>query len=257
MKQFNIAINGKIKYVGTKKDPSLLYGEYDQDTLMIHFSEDHKTVQVQMEAIKDILKDALKGRTAKQVKQRSKNVVGFSLEDETDVSAVKASAVKVVEILKKEAVRINSELDTGAHPTGNSGTKQPTGNSGSKQPTGAQPGNNGSKQPTGNSGAKQPTGNGGAKQPTGAQPTGNSGAKQPSNNGGSKQSTGNGNTQGNDGKTFDKTKDIYGVPLKQSRPGLFEMCETPEDEDKVYDWYWDMVHRVNTKVVPNPFRNNG
>ncbi len=47
---------------------------------------------------------------------------------------------------------------------------------------------------------------------------------------------------------FDKTKDIFGNPLKESYPGLFELCTSAEDEEAVYNRYWAMVRHVDKDI---------
>lgn len=219
MKQIIINADGTSK-ASSKKAPELMYVEYDKDTFMVHFSETQTTTKDQITALGDTFGNACKGKLVVQVKQRSTNVVGFSLQDTDDAAQADESLQKGYNALVAEAKRINAELKA----------KGDTGSGGGSK--GGDP-SGGTKGGSGDGGSK-----GGSK---GGDP---SGGTKGSGDGGSK----GGSKGGDDSKGFDKTKDIFGRPLKESYPGLFWPGMSKEEEARACDEYWAMVRHVDKDI---------
>ena len=210
MKNIVIATDGT-KKASTKKSADCTYVQYDSDTLMVHFSESSEVTKDQLKAIGDVVEKACKGKLVARVKQRSANVVGFSLKNESDMAAADSSMQAACNELVDEAKKANAKLK-GSGNSGNSGS-----------------GNN-------SSGNSRNSGNNGS---------GNSGNSGNSGSGGNSGSSSSGN---NNGGGFDKTKDIFGRDLKQSYPGLFWPGMSPAEEQAAYDSYWNMVTHVDKDI---------
>ena len=217
-KQYIICADGA-KKASTKKAPELMYVEFDKDTFMVHFSENKTTSKDQMATLGDVFADACKGKNVVQVKQRSANVVGFSLQDTDDAAQADESLQKSYNAILAEAKRINAELKAKGG-SGDGGSKGGDSSGGSKG--------------SGDGGSK-----GGSK---GGDPSGGS---KGSGDGGSKDG---GKGSGDDSKGFDKTKDIFGRPLKESYPGLFWPGMSKAEEEKACDEYWAMVRHVDKDI---------
>jgi cobalamin biosynthesis protein CobT len=229
MKQFIIDPKGNINYKATSADASQLYGKYDDTTFSVHLSETVPTSKAQIQKLKDVMEKATGSVKAPQrVKQRSKNVIGFSLADETDPAVVKQAKNDAFTAIFKEAEAINLKMkgqqqnNNGQQQQNNNGQQQQNGN-------GQQQNGNGQKQQNGN-GQKQQNGNG-----------------QQQNNNGQQQQNGNGQQQTQQ-KTIDKSKDAFGRPLETAYPGLFYPNMTQKEKEEVYDEYWDMVQHVDKDI---------
>ena len=126
---------------------------------------------------------------------------------------------------------------------GNNGAQQQTqGNN--AQSRGNQSGNGGQRS-QGNQG-QQNGGNNGAQQQSRGNQSGNGGQQSQGNQG--QQNGGNAQQSNNNAQQPDKTKDIFGRPLKQSYPGLFWSGMSPQEEQSAFDSYWDMVHHVDKDI---------
>ena len=90
MKNIVITSDGT-KKASTKKSADCTYVQYDSDTLMVHFSETSEVTKDQLKTIGDVVEKACKGKLVARVKQRSANVVGFSLKKESDMAAADSS----------------------------------------------------------------------------------------------------------------------------------------------------------------------
>ena len=239
-KQYIICADGA-KKASTKKAPELMYVEFDKDTFMVHFSENKTTSKDQMATLGDVFADACKGKNVVQVKQRSANVVGFSLQDTDDAAQADESLQKSYNAILAEAKRINAELkakggsgDGGSKGGDSSGGSKGSGDGGSK---------GGSKGGDPSGGSKGGSGDGGSK--GGSKGGDPSGGSKGSGDGGSKDG---GKGSGDDSKGFDKTKDIFGRPLKESYPGLFWPGMSKAEEEKACDEYWAMVRHVDKDI---------
>lgn len=227
MKNIVIASDGT-KKASAKKSADCTYVQYDSDTLMVHFSEASEVTKDQLKAIGDVVEKACKGKLVARVKQRSANVVGFSLKKESDIAAADSSMQTACNEIIDEAKKANAKLK-GSGNSGNSGSGNGNnggngGNSGNSSGNGNGTGNNGNGNSSG-------SGNGNG--------TGNSG----NGNGSS-----SGNNNGNGGSGFDKTKDIFGRDLRQSYPGLFWPGMSQAEEQAAYDSYWNMVTHVDKDI---------
>ena len=94
--------------------------------------------------------------------------------------------------------------------------------------------------------AQQNGGNNGAQQQSRGNQSGNGGQQSQGNQG--QQNGGNAQQSNNNAQQPDKTKDIFGRPLKQSYPGLFWSGMSPQEEQAAFDSYWDMVHHVDKDI---------
>ena len=47
---------------------------------------------------------------------------------------------------------------------------------------------------------------------------------------------------------IDKTKDVFGRPLEQAYPGLFQPNMTPQEKKKACDEYWAMIEHVDRDI---------
>ena len=94
--------------------------------------------------------------------------------------------------------------------------------------------------------AQQNGGNNGAQQQSRGNQSGNGGQQSQGNQG--QQNGGNAQQSNNNAQQPDKTKDIFGRPLKQSYPGLFWSGMSPQEEQSAFDSYWDMVHHVDKDI---------
>ena len=274
MKTEIIGKNGNV--VAGQKDPKATYVEHDKDSVRIHLSETDKVTKDQIVAIGNLLAIAGKGKAMTQVTQHSKNVVGFTLAKEPDAAKSKASIQVAYNAVVAEAKRVNAQQNGGnngaqqqsrGNQSGNGG-QQSQGNQGQQNGSnsGAQrqaQGNNAQQSRGGNNGAQQQTqgnnaqqsrgGNNGAQQQTqgnNAQSRGNqsgNGGQQSQGNQG-QQNGGNAQQSNNNAQQPDKTKDIFGRPLKQSYPGLFWSGMSPQEEQSAFDSYWDMVHHVDKDI---------
>lgn len=221
MKNIVIATDGT-KKASTKKSADCTYVQYDSDTLMVHFSESSEVTKDQLKAIGDVVEKACKGKLVARVKQRSANVVGFSLKKESDMAAADSSMQAACNEIIDEAKKANSKLK-GSGNSGNSGSGNGNGN-----------GNSGNGNSSGNA-----NGNGNRNSANGNS-SGNA-----NGNGNSGNSNGNGNGSGS---SFDKSKDIFGRDLKQSYPGLFWPGMSQAEEQAAYDSYWNMVTHVDKDI---------
>ena len=234
MKNIVIASDGT-KKASAKKSADCTYVQYDSDTLMVHFSEASEVTKDQLKAIGDVVEKACKGKLVARVKQRSANVVGFSLKKESDIAAADSSMQTACNEIIDEAKKANAKLK-GSGNSGNSGSGNGNngGNGGNSGNSGSGNGNNG-----GNSGNSSGNGNGNSA-------NGNSSGNGNGNgNGNSGNSNGNGNSSGS---SFDKSKDIFGRDLKQSYPGLFWPGMSQAEEQAAYDSYWNMVTHVDKDI---------
>lgn len=221
MKNIVIATDGT-KKASTKKSADCTYVQYDSDTLMVHFSESSEVTKDQLKAIGDVVEKACKGKLVARVKQRSANVVGFSLKKESDMAAADSSMQAACNEIIDEAKKANAKLK-GSGNSGNSGSGNGNGN-----------GNSGNGNSSGNA-----NGNGNRNSANGNS-SGNA-----NGNGNSGNSNGNGNGSGS---SFDKSKDIFGRDLKQSYPGLFWPGMSQAEEQAAYDSYWNMVTHVDKDI---------
>lgn len=221
MKNIVIATDGT-KKASTKKSADCTYVQYDSDTLMVHFSESSEVTKDQLKAIGDVVEKACKGKLVARVKQRSANVVGFSLKKESDMAAADSSMQAACNEIIDEAKKANAKLK-GSGNSGNSGSGNGNGN-----------GNSGNGNSSGNT-----NGNGNRNSANGNS-SGNA-----NGNGNSGNSNGNGNGSGS---SFDKSKDIFGRDLKQSYPGLFWPGMSQAEEQAAYDSYWNMVTHVDKDI---------
>ena len=94
--------------------------------------------------------------------------------------------------------------------------------------------------------AQQNGGNNGAQQQSRGNQSGNGGQQSQGNQG--QQNGSNAQQSNNNAQQPDKTKDIFGRPLKQSYPGLFWSGMSPQEEQSAFDSYWDMVHHVDKDI---------
>ena len=212
MKQFVIDPKGNINYKATSADASQLYGKYDDTTFSVHLSETDPTSKAQIQKLKDVLEQATGSVKAPQrVKQRSKNVIGFSLADETDPAVVKQAKNDAFNAIFKEAEAINLKM------------KGQQNNNGQQQTNGQQQQNNGQQQ---NGNGQKQNGNGQKQNGNGQQQT----------------------QQQTKQKTIDKSKDAFGRPLETAYPGLFYPNMTQQDKEAVYDKYWAMVQHVDKDI---------
>lgn len=225
MKNIVITSDGT-KKASTKKSADCTYVQYDSDTLMVHFSEVSEVTKDQLKAIGDVVEKACKGKLVARVKQRSANVVGFSLKKESDMAVADGSMQAACNQIIDEAKKANAKLK-GSGNSGNSGS----GN-----------GNNGGNR--GNSGNSSGNGNG-----TGNNGNGNGNSANGNSSGNANGNSGNSNGNGNgSGSSFDKSKDIFGRDLKQSYPGLFWPGMSQAEEQAAYDSYWNMVTHVDKDI---------
>lgn len=248
MKNIVITSDGT-KKASAKKSADCTYVQYDSDTLMVHFSEASEVTKDQLKAIGDVVEKACKGKLVARVKQRSANVVGFSLKKESDMAAADSSMQAACNEIIDEAKKANAKLK-GSGNSGNSGSGNGSngGNSGNGSGNGNGTGNNGNSNGNGSgSGNSNGNGNSGNGNSSGnANGNGNSSGNANGNgNGNSGNSNGNGNSSGN---SFDKTKDIFGRDLKQSYPGLFWPGMSQAEEQAAYDSYWNMVTHVDKDI---------
>lgn len=243
MKNIVIATDGT-KKASTKKSADCTYVQYDSDTLMVHFSESSEVTKDQLKAIGDVVEKACKGKLVARVKQRSANVVGFSLKKESDMAAADSSMQTACNEIIDEAKKANAKLK-GSGNSGNSGSGNGNngGNSGNGSGNSNGTGNNGNGNGNGNSSG---SGNGNGTENNGNGNGSSSGKGNGNGNGGSGNSSNSGNK--NDGSGFDKTKDIFGRDLRQSYPGLFWPGMSQAEEQAAYDSYWNMVTHVDKDI---------
>lgn len=236
MKNIVIASDGT-KKASAKKSADCTYVQYDSDTLMVHFSEASEVTKDQLKAIGDVVEKACKGKLVARVKQRSANVVGFSLKKESDIAAADSSMQAACNEIIDEAKKANAKLK-GSGNSGNSGSGN--GNNGGNG------GNSGNSSGNGNGTGNSGNGNGNGSGSGNSNGNGNSGN---GNSSGNANGNGNsGNNNGNGGSGFDKTKDIFGRDLRQSYPGLFWPGMSQAEEQAAYDSYWNMVTHVDKDI---------
>ena len=236
MKTEIIGKNGNV--VAGQKDPKATYVEHDKDSVRIHLSETDKVTKDQIVAIGNLLAIAGKGKAMTQVTQHSKNVVGFTLAKEPDAAKSKASIQVAYNAVVAEAKRVNAQ--------------QNGGNNGAQQQSRGNQSGNGGQQSQGNQGQQNGSNNGAQQQTQGnnAQSRGNqsgNGGQQSQGNQG-QQNGGNAQQSNNNAQQPDKTKDIFGRPLKQSYPGLFWSGMSPQEEQAAFESYWEMVHHVDKDI---------
>lgn len=242
----NIVINSDgTKKASTKKSADCTYVQYDTATLMVHFSETSEVTKDQLKAIGDVVEKACKGKIVARVKQRSANVVGFSLKKESDMAAADSSMQTACNEIIDEAKKANAKLkgsgNSGNSGSGNSSNGGNGGNSGNGSGNSNGTGNNGNGNSNGNSNSGNANANGNGS----GNGNGNGNSNSGNGNGNSGNSNGNGNSSGN---SFDKTKDIFGRDLKQSYPGLFWPGMSQAEEQAAYDSYWNMVTHVDKDI---------
>ena len=239
MKQFIIAVDGTVNTKATSASADQLYGQYDKDSIMLHLSETECTTKAQLVELGKILDSCCATKAPQQVKQRSKNVIAFTLVDEGDQAKVDQAKQVAFDVIKSEAAKVNKAIK--AANAQNGGTQQQT-----PPPKGGtqQQGQSGGQQqtPPPKGGAQQQ--NGGTQQQTpppkgGTQQQGQSGGQQqtPPPKGGAQQQA-----------KFDKTKDAFGRPLKTAYPGLFWPNMTAAEEEAACDQYWAMVQHVDKDI---------
>ena len=257
MKNIIIASDGT-KKASAKKSADCTYVQYDSDTLMVHFSETSEVTKDQLKAIGDVVEKACKGKLVARVKQRSANVVGFSLKKESDMAAADSSMQTACNEIIDEAKKANAKLK-GSGNSGNSGSGNGNnggngGNSGNSSGNGNGTGNSGNGNGNG-SGSGNSNGNGNSGNSNGNGNGSGSGNSNGNGNSGNGNSSGNangngnsGNNNGNGGSGFDKTKDIFGRDLRQSYPGLFWPGMSQAEEQAAYDSYWNMVTHVDKDI---------
>lgn len=257
MKNIVIATDGT-KKASAKKSADCTYVQYDSDTLMVHFSEASEVTKDQLKAIGDVVEKACKGKLVARVKQRSANVVGFSLKKESDMavadSSMQAACNELVDEAKKANAKLKGSGNSGNSGSGNGNNGGNGGNSGNSSGNGNGTGNsgngNGNSSGSGNSNGTGNNGNGsGSGNGNGTGNNGNgsgSGKGNGNGNGGSGNSSNSGNKNGGSG--FDKTKDIFGRDLRQSYPGLFWPGMSQAEEQAAYDSYWNMVTHVDKDI---------
>ena len=261
MKNIVIATDGT-KKASTKKSADCTYVQYDSDTLMVHFSEASEVTKDQLKAIGDVVEKACKGKLVARVKQRSANVVGFSLKKNSDMVAADSSMQTACNEIIDEAKKANAKLK-GSGNSGNSGSGNGNnggngGNSGNSSGNGNGTGNNGNgngNSANGNSSGNANgngngnSGNGNSSDNANGNGNRNSANGNSSGNANGNGNSGNGNGNGNgSGNSFDKSKDIFGRDLKQSYPGLFWPGMSPAEEQAAYDSYWNMVTHVDKDI---------
>lgn len=227
MKTEIIGKNGNV--VAGQKDPKATYVEHDKDSVRIHLSETDKVTKDQIVAIGNLLAIAGKGKAMTQVTQHSKNVVGFTLAKEPDAAKSKASIQVAYNAVVAEAKRVNAQ--------------QNGDNNGAQRQA---QGNNAQQSRGGNNGAQQQTQGNNAQQQSRGNQSGNGGQQSQGNQG--QQNGGNAQQSNNNAQQPDKTKDIFGRPLKQSYPGLFWSGMSPQEEQSAFDSYWDMVHHIDKDI---------
>lgn len=210
MKNIIIATNGT-KKASTKKSADCTYVQYDSDTLMVHFSETSEVTKDQLKAIGDVVEKACKGKLVARVKQRSANVVGFSLKKESDIAAADSSMQTACNEIIDEAKKANAKLKGNNNSSSNSNG-----------------GNGNSNSSGGNNSSSNSNSSGG-------------------NNSSSNSNSSGGNHNSNSAN-FDKSKDIFGRDLKQSYPGLFWPGMSQAEEQAAYDSYWNMVTHVDKDI---------
>lgn len=230
MKNIVIASDGT-KKASAKKSADCTYVQYDSDTLMVHFSEASEVTKDQLKAIGDVVEKACKGKLVARVKQRSANVVGFSLKKESDMASADSSMQAACNELVDEAKKANAKLK-GSGNSGNSGSGNGNGTGNNGNGNGSGSGNNGNGNGSSSSGNGSGNGNG------------NSG----SGNSGNSGNSGSSSSGNNNGGGFDKTKDIFGRDLRQSYPGLFWPGMSQAEEQAAYDSYWNMVTHVDKDI---------
>lgn len=220
MKQFTIAVDGTVDTKASTGTSEKLYGTYDSATFQVHFSETEPSKAAQITALKDQFDKATVGKAPQRVKQRSKNVVGFSLVDEPDSAKADAARQAAFDEMKNEALKINKSLK--ANPGGAQQQTPP---------------------PAGNGQQQTPPPKGGTQQ---TPPTGGGQQQTPPPKGGQQQAPPAGG--GQQKPAFDKTKDAFGRPLKQAYPGLFWAGMTAAEEEAACDQYWAMVRHVDKDI---------
>lgn len=229
-----------------QNDSKATYVEYDKDSVRIHLSETDKVTKDQIVAIGNLLAIAGKGKAMTQVTQHSKNVVGFTLAKEPDAAKSKASIQVAYNAVVAEAKRVNAQ--------------QNGGNNGAQQQSRGNQSGNGGQQSQGNQGQQNGNQSGNNGQQNGGQGQQQNGNQSGNQNGGQQQSQGNqgqqqnGNQSGNSGQgnqgqqPADKSKDIFGRPLKTAYPNLFWPGMSPQEEQDAFDQYWAMVHHIDNDI---------
>lgn len=220
MKKFEILVDGTVDTKATTTAPEKLYGFYDKDSFQVHFSETETCKAAQIAALSNLFDKATNGKSPERVKQRSKNLVAFTLKDEPDVTASDVARQAAFNELKTEAANINKAIKAAQASSG--GGQTPPAGGGQTPPKGGQ------NPPAG--GGQTPPAGGGQTPPAGGK-----GGQNPPAGGGQQQK-------------FDKTKDAFGRPLKQSYPGLFWPNMTPQEEEAACDEYWAMVRHVDKDI---------
>ena len=205
-----------------QNDSKATYVEYDKVTVRIHLSETDKISKGQVQAIGALLATVGKGKLLTQVPQHSKNTIGFTLAKEHDTTKSQTSIQDAYDAVVAEAKRVNAQQSSN-NGQGNQG-----------QQNGNQSGNNGQQ----NGGQGQQNGNQSGNQNGGQQQNGNQNGNQSGNSG-----------QGNQGQQpADKSKDIFGRPLKTAYPNLFWPGMSPQEEQNAFDQYWAMVHHIDKDI---------
>ena len=229
MKKFEILADGTVDTKATTTAPEKLYGFYDKDSFQVHFSETETCKAAQIAALSNLFDKATSGKSPERVKQRSKNLVAFTLKDEPNVTASDVARQAAFNELKTEAANINKAIKAAQANTGGNQQQNPPSKGGQQQgQNGQQQGQNGQQQ---NQNGQQQNQNGQQQTPT-------KGGQQQSQNGQQQK--------------FDKTKDAFGRPLKQSYPGLFWPNMTPQEEEAACDEYWAMVRHVDKDIFHKP-----
>ena len=237
-----------------QNDSKATYVEYDKVTVRIHLSETDKISKGQVQAIGALLATVGKGKLLTQVPQHSKNTIGFTLAKENDTTKSQTSIQDAYDAVVAEAKRVNAQQSSN-NGQGNQGQQNgnQSGNNGQQnggqgqQQNGNQSGNSGqgNQSSNQNGGQQQSQGNQGQQQ------NGNQNGNQSGNSGQGNQGQQNGSNaqqSNNNAQQPDKTKDIFGRPLKQSYPGLFWSGMSPQEEQAAFDSYWDMVHHVDKDI---------
>ena len=124
MKQFIIAVNGTVNTKATSASADQLYGQYDKDSIMLHLSETECTTKAQLVELGKILDACCATKAPQQVKQRSKNVIAFTLVDEGDQAKVDQAKQVAFDVIKTEAAKVNKAIKA-ANPQ-NGGAQQQT-----------------------------------------------------------------------------------------------------------------------------------
>ena len=152
MKNIVIATDGT-KKASTKKSADCTYVQYDSDTLMVHFSEVSEVTKDQLKAIGDVVEKACKGKLVARVKQRSANVVGFSLKKESDIATADSSMQTACNELVDEAKKANAKLKGNNNSSSNNNSGNGNSNSSGGNGNSDSSGGNGNSNSSGGNGS--------------------------------------------------------------------------------------------------------